>query len=740
MDKRIKKSALMLIIVISCVVLFSNVFAQITISDLTDSGNEQTSLLGTIAVRGLTKIVVQPIITAIVTLIKFFLSVVVMVLGVFFSLSGVTIGMTNGYFPLPHHMVFNLIPMLDPNFINPAKLPAQSDLFTMTEIISTVISPIYFTMIALATTTFIIIALFIGIKLAISVSAGEKAQYKTAVMTWITGLTLLFVGHFLMSGIFYINEQIVSNLYEASAEALQIDVTVPKQGTDAEDIIKFILTKGTTFTSMIVLGPFAGNVISNTLLAEFTRDSYETKTLYGFDGVISYYYQDMMYNSNPISTLIMAVMLGQVVALLILYLKRVVYAIILGLLYPFVIIIDTYKKVAGSKSGGLFEKWLQQFSITVFMQSIHAIIMFFTIAITNEITKEALSRMGIEKIDLFLAADEVHTFRQTQILTLVTIIQMGAIASLTRLEGIIKDYLGVPDAKAGSLKGAGMLGYSTFRMGSTAIKNVADNFSGVKKGRADVVKLRNKLNNAKAKEAQQLAAREDANFAKAAPPATPMYTPNTSAPSSLADGKVNIDDINQMNQMMGTDNPGLVRIQNSIERLISAIEKQGSATVSAIQTEGSSTSRLRTANNAEVSAGTVDKKLTEAKAGVKTESVQSIAADLKAAEAELSAKTIAKVASFGFVPGSLALGLGMTSSMDDTAKIASAIINIGDKVSETVGKNLPTGAQHTIIQQQVNYEEYLQQKIVSAYSGDKYEKAPRSNSKGRVYEDVDHIE
>ncbi len=737
MNKIAKKGVFILSLVAMFTLVFNNVFAEITISDLLDDGTQKTSMIQTIAGQGLSMLILQPIVTAITALIKFFLAVVVAVLGLVFSVSGIAIGLGESYFPLPHHMVFNLIPMLDPNFINPYRLGANSGTFTITEMISTVISPMYFTMISLATTVFVIIALFIGIKLAISVSANEKAQYKSAIMSWITGLVLLFTGHFIMSGIFYVNEQIVSNLYASSEDMIAIDITVPKDMETAEKIGRFFLTTSTTIAASVMLGPFIGAVSSSGLLSEFSRSAYTTETRYGFDGVMTYYYQDMIYNNNPISTLIIAVMLGQIVALLILYIKRLIYVVILGLLYPFVIIVDTYKKVTGQKGGGLFEKWLQQFTITVFMQSIHAVLLFFIILITNKIFENTKLALGIDKIDLFEEQGGIYS-QQNQLLTIVMIIQMGAIASLTRLENVIKEYIGVPDAKAGSLRGSGMLGYSAFRMGSSAIKNVADNFTGARNNRAKVVNLRNKLNKAKAADGKTQERMQDETINNTQPRVIP---PNTKASANsyqstvptvapLADGRPGLDDINEINKMTGTDNPSLVRIQNSIEKLINTIEKQGTSTVNALNGEGTSSNRLRTANDVS-QGGDANKELLTAIKGINksSDSVDGIEAELRQAERDLAAKSIAKVASFGFVPGSLALGLGMTSSMDDTAKVASAIISLGDKVSEAVGRNIPAAAQKTVIQHEVNYEQFLQQKIASSYTQDKYERSPASSSK-----------
>lgn len=107
-------------------------------------------------------------------------------------------------FPWADGIVFNAIPMLDVNFIT----PANESLLSATAL-QPIIKQLYRSIFMLAQTFFGIAILLMGIKLAISTIASEKAKYKEAVVKWATALVLLFGMQYFISFVFYLNEQLV---------------------------------------------------------------------------------------------------------------------------------------------------------------------------------------------------------------------------------------------------------------------------------------------------------------------------------------------------------------------------------------------------------------------------------------------------------------------------------------------------------------------------------------------------
>lgn len=108
-------------------------------------------------------------------------------------------------FPWADRVIFNTIPLLDVNFIN----PDEKSLLNTSNGIGNVVRNIYFTGLSLALGFLGIIVAVMAIKLVISTIASEKAKYKEAIVKWLTAIILLFGMHFVLSFLFYINEQLV---------------------------------------------------------------------------------------------------------------------------------------------------------------------------------------------------------------------------------------------------------------------------------------------------------------------------------------------------------------------------------------------------------------------------------------------------------------------------------------------------------------------------------------------------
>lgn len=79
---------------------------------------------------------------------------------------------------------------------------------------------IYSSLFSLAELFFGIAVLLMGVKLAISAIAAEKAKYKDALVRWAIGLLLLFGMQFFISFVFYLNEQLVQVASQISSDAL----------------------------------------------------------------------------------------------------------------------------------------------------------------------------------------------------------------------------------------------------------------------------------------------------------------------------------------------------------------------------------------------------------------------------------------------------------------------------------------------------------------------------------------
>lgn len=232
------------------------------------------------------------------------------------------LGMNNSLgFPLIDEIVFNKIAFFDPNFINPPQGSGNSP----AEILQSTVSSMYYTLFVIACSVFILAALVIGIKLAVTSIASQKAQYKQAITNWAIGIVMLFTVHFLMAGIFAINEQICQAAYDASKSNDIVFEISP------EDLVPAV---GKSISKLIdkVAGFFTGN-----------PETHLATKVPGFTGFMVKIILNAI-SGDIVMSILVCIILGQSAALIFTYIKRLLYCILLGMLAPLVIAIDVIKK------------------------------------------------------------------------------------------------------------------------------------------------------------------------------------------------------------------------------------------------------------------------------------------------------------------------------------------------------------------------------------------------------------
>lgn len=158
-------------------------------------------------------------------------SVMEFLIGKLFSAISANAGGGYDIFPWADMVLFNAIPILDVNFINP-------DTNSITAQLQGVIKNVYGTVFGLAISFFSIAVLVMGIKIAISTIASEKAKYKQAIWDWLMALVMLFVIHIFISFVFYLNEQLVIEASKIASSALdEANIAIEDANTiSAEDL------------------------------------------------------------------------------------------------------------------------------------------------------------------------------------------------------------------------------------------------------------------------------------------------------------------------------------------------------------------------------------------------------------------------------------------------------------------------------------------------------------------------
>lgn len=311
---------LVIISIISVVTPIHNVYGQINQVTNVESpaGDVLKNIIGV-----LLKFSAGPLFAVIAGLVNLILLVVFMFLYTVFVSAGISVT-----FPFPDQVIFNKIAFFDPNFINPPSTGGHIIESSPIAVVQPIIQKLYYTSFVVAGTIFVIAALIIGIKLAISTIASDKAHYKQALTNWLVGLVLLFTVHFLIAGIFAINEKIVEI---ASSTVAGNNITFKL------DVLTAIPGIGST------IGKVASDVIGGISKLLGGPSTPTAIDLPGYGGMILMFAAKAM-GGDLVSSIICGILLGQTVIIVVLYLRRMFYCILLGMLAPAIVAVDVIKK------------------------------------------------------------------------------------------------------------------------------------------------------------------------------------------------------------------------------------------------------------------------------------------------------------------------------------------------------------------------------------------------------------
>lgn len=305
MRKYIKQISIILVLVVLCNFIVPNVqvyamvnteyFDLVSTSNITDQNDDKSGDSEPGTLLGIIMIAVLQIGKLIETTVSF-------LMGLF----------GNQIFPWADYIIFNCIPILDVNFINPAPTALFGSTFSNGDI-GKIFRNIYFTGLSVAVGFLGIVVAIMAIKMAISTIASEKARYKESIVTLLTTLVLLFGTHYLLSFTFYMNEKMVE-----IASQITKNIQLNNSGREVSDI---------NDTNNVVSS--MGEYFYNKALADGGSDSFLIVTI---------------EKAAPIPTVLYLVLIIQSLMFLFAYFKRLYYVAILSVIAPFVVIYDFLKK------------------------------------------------------------------------------------------------------------------------------------------------------------------------------------------------------------------------------------------------------------------------------------------------------------------------------------------------------------------------------------------------------------
>lgn len=209
------------------------------------------------------------------------------------------------------------------------------------------INEVYKFFTSIAVIAYMIMLIYIGIRILLNAGTAKNAKYKEFVLYWVCGVAILFLFPYVMKYTIVINNAFVS----------------------------FIDTNKATIANLgdsTLQGGFSGSTSSNfgTVgdLFKTTHDDLMTGTDY-----MSHMYQLAFEKGWLVYTLCFIIMLKQLLTLIIVYFKRFLMTIFLIVIFPLVTVSYAIDKLGDGKSQA-FGNWCKEYVLNVFIQSFHAIV------------------------------------------------------------------------------------------------------------------------------------------------------------------------------------------------------------------------------------------------------------------------------------------------------------------------------------------------------------------------------
>lgn len=197
----------------------------------------------------------------------------------------------------------------------------------------------------------LILLIFIGVKMAISTIASEKAIYKQMLIDWVAGMIIVFCIHYIMIFILNVNESIVNSLKPLAKEKSTIQEEY-QYGDEAKQK--------------------TSDEIEITLYESARTRAYSMKLTDGFTGMCIY--GALVYYAWQFAFM---------------YFKRMINVVMLTLMAPAVSASYAFNKVLTGKSK-IFSTWLSEYIMNVIIQVVHVVIYVSFVSVALQLSLVSL--------------------------------------------------------------------------------------------------------------------------------------------------------------------------------------------------------------------------------------------------------------------------------------------------------------------------------------------------------------
>ena len=261
----------------------------------------------------------------------------------------------------PQEIFSDLVPALHINFINPTDfdIETQSDktVYNSAKELGPQIAKWYVAIRNMVLVGLMVVLLYIGIRIVISSTAGEKAKYKEHIKDWLIAVILVVFMHYIMAFAMTMTEYITSMLNSQNS-VIAYPLTEEQMKKFAEeseediDISQYKNDDGKYY--------YATNLMGYARLQQQvgTQDENgQNQCTWSYIGYTIIYLALVIYT----------------VMFLIIYLKRVIYMAFLTMIAPLVALTYPIDKISDGKAQA-FDMWLKEYVYNLLLQPFHLLL------------------------------------------------------------------------------------------------------------------------------------------------------------------------------------------------------------------------------------------------------------------------------------------------------------------------------------------------------------------------------
>lgn len=203
-----------------------------------------------------------------------------------------------------------------------------------------------------------IVLLYIGIKIVLSSSVGEKSKYKEMLMDWLIGLCLIIMMHYIMIFLNIITEEVTDLIDNSLSSSIE----------------------------MVVL-PGAPDKLVDGLKENGYEDNIQGDTIYwqtNMMGKIRINAESPTNGNHAGYAICFIVMVFYTISFIITYLKRVLYLAFLTVIAPLTALTYPIDKIKDGKAQA-FEMWLKEYIFNLLIQPLHLLLYYILIGMAMEL-------------------------------------------------------------------------------------------------------------------------------------------------------------------------------------------------------------------------------------------------------------------------------------------------------------------------------------------------------------------